>query len=94
MKINYSQLKQIIDKQYAESEITPRQGGVQSLLNGNPYTLFNMATSEDNYNHIRSVIQSSIFGKQKTDNKIDDEVFLYRHLNRLQEKFKQIHKQL
>lgn len=94
MKINYSQLKQIINKQYAESEITPTQGGIQSLLNGNPYTIYNMATSEDNYNRIRNVIQNSIFGKQEKETKIDDDVFLYRHLNTLQEKFKQIHKQL
>ena len=34
MKINYSQLQLIVDKQYAQAEMTPVQGGAQSVLNG------------------------------------------------------------
>lgn len=93
MKINYSQLQLIVDKQYAQAEMTPVQGGAQSVLNGDMWGTLNIASNKDNYKELGNMVKNTIFGdvEETEDNDI---VYIYRHLTRLQERFSKIHKQL
>ena len=94
MKVNYLQLKQIIDKQYAKSELTPAEGGAQSFLHGDLWNTGSIASNRDNYKYLGNMIKDMIFGDRYNKEEIDDENYLYRHLTRLQERFASIHNSL
>lgn len=92
MKVDYQKLKTIIEKQYANSEMTTAQGGAQSILTGNLWDTANIVSNKKNINYLGNLIKKTIKGD---DQDIDeDDIYLYKYSKRIKERFMLIHKQL
>lgn len=92
MKVDYKQLKQIVERQYANSEMTAAQGGAQSILTGNLWSTTNIMSDQKNIDYLGDLIKKTIRGDEEEIE--EDDVYLYRYSKRIQERFMSIHKQL
>ena len=91
MRININTLSKIIDKQYTNAELSTGESSAQSFMGGNMFSLFNILSAPDNFKFLNSLLRKSFGLDIDIDMDGDDDIFIYRHLSYLQERYKDLY---